>query len=309
MRGTAWITVHERIRMIGERTRPAEGLVSEPSPPGSRAKAILAALLSFLISGAGQLYNRQPRKALVLAIAGPIFILASAATRILLSFPGLVFFLVIAITWKIGITVEAFVARRKSKKPENPLLDSRASTPLVAIVLLAAAFYPSPDDFKRWTGFAAFKIPSASMCPTICVGDRIIADQKAYQDRLPQRGDLIMLKHESSTGLFLKRVIGVAGDTVAPGAGGTVLVNGKPLEPVPGCGGQSFEQTVDSGAYSEFKLTQVLEGTFFVVGDNLGDSFDSRIAAFGPVVPEQVRGRPIFLYWSSDFRRIGCRTR
>jgi type IV secretory pathway protease TraF len=48
------------------------------------------------------------------------------------------------------------------------------------------------------------------------------------------------------------------------------------------------------------------QGTFFVVGDNLANSFDSRIPEFGPVSADMIRGKPLFLYWSPNLRHIGC---
>jgi hypothetical protein len=58
-----------------------------------------------------------------------------------------------------------------------------------------------------------------------------------------------------------------------------------------------------------FKSTRVPEGTFFVVGDNLGKSFISRIPEFGSVVSEQMRGKPLFLFWSSGHSRMACPAR
>jgi hypothetical protein len=46
-----------------------------------------------------------------------------------------------------------------------------------------------------------------------------------------------------------------------------------------------------------------------MIGDNLGNSFDSRIPEFGLVPLDEIRGRPLFLYWSSKLSRIGCPVR
>jgi hypothetical protein len=59
--------------------------------------------------------------------------------------------------------------------------------------------------------------------------------------------------------------------------------------------------------HSSFRSTTVPEGTFFVVGgDNLEDSYDSRIREFGAVTADMIRGRPLYFYWSPTFSRIGC---
>lgn len=287
--------------------RTSSPLTPQAKPP-QRKKAALAGVFSLLVAGMGQLYNRQPRKAFWLAVTIPTLLVLVARTRILFSFAAMVTFFVIIIGWRLFIAAEAAYTRWNGKKQESAPPHPRVAYSIVALLLLAFAFYPSTDDFKRWSSFGAFKIPSASMCPTICLGDRIVADMGAYRSESPKRGDLILLKHNSSPALFIKRVIGISGDVVAPGADGTILVNGKPLSFPKACS-DPIQQKYNPADYGAFKPTRVPEGAFFVVGDNLGNSFDSRIPEFGPVFSEQLRGKPLYLYWSPDHSRIGCPTR
>lgn len=277
--------------------------------PASRWKRTTAAgLLSFLIPGMGQLYNRQPRKALWLALTIPILAILAVQTRLLFSFFTMVAFFVTLVGWRFVIAGEAAYSAWAAKKPEAAPPLPRLSYPVCVAVLVLAAIYPSPDQLKRWTSFGAFKVPSASMCPTICLGERFVADMGAYKSEPPGRGDIILLKHKSSPGLFIKRVIGIPGDVVAPGANGSILVNGKPIISPEVCG-SPIQQEGPSADYPMFKSAKVPEGKFFVVGDNLDSSFDSRIPEFGAVVLDDIRGKPLFLYWSSGHSRIGCRTR
>ena len=146
------------------------------------------------------------------------------------------------------------------------------------------------------------------MCPTICVGDRIVVDTNAYRSLDPQRGDVIAMKHPSSEGAFLKRIIGLPGDMVAPGPNATVLVNGQTFAPPLPCAMPSWPK-VESFDYSEFQLSKVPEGTYFVIGDNVGDSFDSRVVQFGPVTRQMILGKPLYFYWSPAHSRIGCAIR
>ena len=134
--------------------------------------------------------------------------------------------------------------------------------------------------------------------------NRVTGEVKYYPELFRFR-DFPGLKHPSSGALFIKRVIGVAGNTVGPGPG--IFVNGQQFRaPVP-CGAATPQTKYDPADYSAFQTTTVPEGTFFVVGDNLGNSFDSRIPEFGRVTSEMVRGKPLYLYWSSDKSRIGCK--
>ncbi len=260
---------------------------AQRKPPSRERKAALAGFLSFIFTGAGQLYNRQPWKALLFALPDPLFLLVIGETRLLRSFGGLVAFFIVALGWKFFVIVEAAYTASRAAAPARALSHPRLTYILAATVVLSIpTFYLffSVDQLKRWVGIAAFRVPSSSMCPTICLGERFFADMKAYDSKPPERGDLVLIQHGTNHQIFIKRVIGIAGDIVAPGRNGTILVNGKPLTLVP-------------------------SGSYFVIGDNLGVSYDSRIPEFGPVVPADVRGKPLYLYWSPGHSRIGCPTR
>ncbi|SRR6266404_567635 len=278
----------------------------DPSPRSPWKKATLAGLLSLVFPGTGQLLNRQPRKGFVLASITYLFTVLTLKTRLLFIFSTMVATILAGIIWKLFVAAEAAYTAAAAKKPEPIVPMARLTYPFLAVICVAAAvFTPSAGQVKSDTGFAAFKIPSASMCPTICLGEPIVADMHTYQSKSPERGDLILLKHPSSEGLFVKRVIAVAGDTVAPGTGGSILVNGKAFNP-PGSCGTPILKAKDPFEYSMFQSTTVAEGSLFVVGDNIGNSFDSRIPEFGRVTPDMVRGKPLFLYWSPSISRIGC---
>jgi signal peptidase I len=240
----------------------------------------------------------------LLALPIPPVVVLAAKTRIIFSFIPMVAFVALLTGWRLFIAGEAAYGGWTNKLASAPSRP-RLTYLLTAVVLIIAAVYPSLDDFKRWTSFVALKVPSASMCPTICPGERLVADLAAYRSKSPERGDLILLQHKSSPALFIKRVIGLPGDMVGPGANGSILVNGETLIFPEACGA-AVRQKYDPSGYSTFKSTTVPERTFFVVGDNLGNSLDSRIPEFGPVGFGEVRGKPIFVYWSPSRSRIGC---
>lgn len=270
-------------------------------------KATLAGLLGFVFPGMGQLYNRQPRKAFSLALITHVLDMLLVKTRFLFGFSTMIATILTLGAWKLFVAAEASYTVATAKRPESAVPIPRLTYPFLAVVFFVTALIPFPD-LKSGVGFAGFKTPSTSMCPTICIGDRFVADMHAYKSKPPQSGDLILMKHPSSGALFIKRVIGVAGDKIAPGASGTVLVNGQRFNPPAPCGTTAWLKG-DSADYSMFHATTVPEGSFFVVGDNLPDSFDSRIPEFGPVTQNMVRGKPLFLYWSSGHSRIGCSLR
>jgi signal peptidase I len=159
----------------------------------------------------------------------------------------------------------------------------------------------------------AFFIPSASMEPTLRVGDRVLVEKVSYRFGRPDRGDVVVFEKQfggvppqeddnflrdivdSFRGLFgfptggeqdfIKRVIAVGGDRVE-GRDGRVYVNGEEIE----------EPYLPEGTQtSNFGPTDVPQGMIFVMGDNRGNSDDSR--SFGPIEAEKVVGQAFVLIW------------
>ena len=148
-----------------------------------------------------------------------------------------------------------------------------------------------------------YRIPSASMEPTLhCArpaagcqadrSDRVIADRLAYRFHGPRRGDIVVFTAPSeaarrcqSGGTFVKRVVGLPGDRLAA-HGGRVFVNGRRLDE---------SSYLGQGVFTALVPTTVPQGAYFVMGDNRGDSCDSR--AWGAVPRRNVLGRVDLTYW------------
>ncbi len=117
------------------------------------------------------------------------------------------------------------------------------------------------------------QIPSGSMENTIMTGDRVIGNRFAYSFSDPQRFDIIIFRYpDDESQLFIKRIIGLPGETVEI-QDGKIYLNGsdEPLEDV-----QTKETMVGSfGPYT------VPENSYFVMGDNRNDS---KIPATGPIL-------------------------
>ena len=137
----------------------------------------------------------------------------------------------------------------------------------------------------------------------------VAARMKAGFTQLPDSGArrVTAFRFQSPTGtIYTKRIIGVPGDRVARGPSNTILVNDVQVAfPTP-CGEhESFDRLAAEGP--AFDTIEVPEGSLFVVGDNLDNSYDSRF--FGVVPLDEVRGKPKFIYWSHNRSRIGCNLR
>jgi signal peptidase I len=156
----------------------------------------------------------------------------------------------------------------------------------------------------------AFKIPSGSMIPTLQIGDHILVNKLSYGVRIPflehylvsfttpHRGDVVVfIFPEDRSKDFIKRVIGVAGDTVEV-RGKKVYVNGKQIEDPHAHFEGDDAQMAGLIGRDDYGPKTVPENHVFVMGDNRDRSYDSRF--WGYVNLDDIRGKAILIYWSWD---------
>ena len=283
---------------------------STPSPPSKWKRPLLATLLSLVTPGLGQLYNRQFWKGICVGLTGPALYISAGYFGAFRSFRSFVTLLLLLILWQAGAAVETFVTARR--QPFSHMLDPLPTWRwILGVVLLVApvSFAPGGSAMERVMRVRAYKAPSASNCPTVCEGERMIVDTSAYRINPPQRGDLVMFRHPKFDSLLFKRVIGLPGDVVTQSDDG-ILVNGKPavrVDLAPVCGNPPALDR--SYLPIQPRTLTVPADSLYVVGDNWSNSMDSRIEEFGFVHSQNVRGRPLFLYWSPYKNRIGCHLR
>lgn len=136
----------------------------------------------------------------------------------------------------------------------------------------------------------AFYIPSSSMVSTLNIGDRVLVNKLSYKVHDVHRGDIVVFERppgeaDSEITDLIKRVVGLPGDTVS-GQNGQVLINGEPLD----------EPYLDEGVTTgDFDPVEVPADHLFMMGDNRGDSRDSRF--FGPIAEDTIVGRAFFRVW------------
>ena len=130
-----------------------------------------------------------------------------------------------------------------------------------------------------------YSIPTESMLPTLEVGDQIVVTR--YFTGSPARGHIVVFRSPLDDELMVKRVVGLPGDLVDSRLG-RVRVGGYTIP----------EPYLLSPAASGAIQSQIVPaGTYFVLGDNRGDSVDSRNWGF---VPEAlIVGRARLILWSA----------
>jgi signal peptidase I len=191
----------------------------------------------------------------------------------------------------------------------------------------------------------AFRIPSGSMEPTLLVGDWLFVNKLRFGPHIPftnhslpgyatpKRGDVavfisppqdvaIRISPDQVTPTLVKRIVGIAGDTLLM-RHGQLSVNGT-LVPSPSpfalpdsvadqpqalfawqhrieTHGSRFGPPIAAPSLHEWGPLVVPTGTMFMMGDNRDNSIDSRY--YGPVPRANLLGRPTFVYYSYDPER------
>jgi len=209
--------------------------------------------------------------------------------------------------------------------------------PLILLSLLVFSIRSSLADWND--------VPTGSMKPTILEGDRVYVNKLAYDLKVPfttwhlaewdnpRRGDIVVFFSPHDGTRLVKRVIGLPGDTIEL-RNNVLILNGKPvvyepvaeellrdvavtdrvshdyvLERLPG---QTHVVAAYPGipARRDFGPYQVPQGSWFMMGDNRDDSFDSRY--FGAVERWRIVGRATAValsfdrkhYWSPRWERF-----
>ncbi|MEO0349069.1 MAG: signal peptidase I [Cyanobacteria bacterium P01_A01_bin.15] len=145
-------------------------------------------------------------------------------------------------------------------------------------------------------------IPSNSMDPTLHIGDRLLIEKLSYRFHSPHRGDIVVFEPPPQLQAigyrreqaFIKRIIGLPGDTLAVHRG-QVYRNSQPLE----------ESYILASLTYEMGALTVPDDALFVMGDNRNDSNDSHIWGFLPT--DNLIGRATLRFWPpTDFGLVSA---
>ncbi len=182
----------------------------------------------------------------------------------------------------------------------------------LGLALLIQAFLVKP-----------FRIPSGSMEPTLAINQRVLVDRVTDHFSDPGRGTIVVFKppkgaDDNTCGIatepndgracekatpgghssqnFIKRIVAVGGDTIAIKKGRVYLNGNKKPQKEP-----FIRPDATCGICNLPKPIKIPAGHFFMMGDNRGESADSR--EWGPVPKKWLIGRAFFTYW--PINRIG----
>jgi signal peptidase I len=201
---------------------------------------------------------------------------------------------------------------------------SQTVRPILTLLLTITAFRSAVADWND--------VPTGSMKPTIIEGDRVYINKLAWDLKLPyttwrlaqwdnpKRGDIAVFYSPKDGTRLIKRVIGLPGDQIEMN-NETLLINGKPAQytpfPTPTILPENEQHTSlfaaetiqntkthpimtipNRQALRSFGPITIPDNSYFMMGDNRDDSFDSRY--FGPVPRNKILGRATAIVLSLD---------
>ena len=176
--------------------------------------------------------------------------------------------------------------KQRQQKVENPLIELVKTFVLSGVLALGIRSFVAEARY----------IPSGSMLPTLQINDRLIIDKLSYEFRSPERGDIVVfsptdeLKKQNFKDAFIKRVIGLPGETVEV-KDGQVYINGQVIQ----------EKYIEDKPNYRFGPVKVLDNQYLVLGDNRNNSYDSHY--WGYVPREKIIGRAVVRFWPPN--RVG----
>lgn len=177
--------------------------------------------------------------------------------------------------------------RHEPQSQPNPWVEGLQTIGLSVILALGIRHFVAEARY----------IPSGSMEPTLQINDRLVIEKISYYFNPPERGDIVVFwppddvfEGQQGRDAFIKRVIGLPGDTVHV-SGGEVFINGNPIE----------EDYIKAEPEYEWGPETVPEDSYLVLGDNRNSSFDSH--SWGFVPRENIIGKAVVRFWPPS--RVG----
>jgi len=255
-----------------------------------RTGRLLAAALSSVLPGAGQLWLRKKQTGIAFLCAFCLLAVLYWPLRLPRSYGGVQVLLFTA----MGLFVAA--AWHAVRAPGQQITQCSRWWLVLFVPLALTASFAHSNWLLLAAGFRPFDVPSTGMEQTVLRGDRIMVDLRAYRDSKPKPHDVLIIRKDGT--FLMKRVLAVGGHTIE-GKDGTILVNHQRLE-------EPYVQHLGNAPVelNQFGPMEIPPGQLFVAGDNREVSRDSRLPEFGLVPEESVSGKGLYII-RSKWKRVG----
>lgn len=172
--------------------------------------------------------------------------------------------------------------KKEAEKPENINIVKELLSLVVyiGIVILICYFV------INYVGCRS-RVDGDSMNSTLQDEDNLWVDKLTYRFKAPERFDVIIFKYDENT-TYVKRIIGLPGETVRIDENGNIYINGEILEENYGLETISIQNIGRAG-----QDVTLGEGEYFVLGDNRNNSSDSRWSGVGNVSIDDIVGKVV----------------
>jgi len=149
-----------------------------------------------------------------------------------------------------------------------------------------------------WLGFDTYRVPAASMAPSIDVGDFIVADTRPSTLASLRVGDVVVVDSGRVPGeLHVRRIVAMGGQHVV------VDQDGVHVDGVVQRAFQQGDDALESSRWIKYPDVQLTADDLYLMGDNRPNSLDSRWT--GPAKRASVHGKATMIWWSLDRARLG----
>jgi len=169
----------------------------------------------------------------------------------------------------------------------NKVMKEMISTLLYLLLVLCLTYFVITFVGQRT------EVEGASMETTLSDGDNLIVDKITYRFKDPQRFDIIVFPFQYQENTFyIKRIIGLPGETVQIDGKGNIYIDGQVLEE---SYGREIIKPETIGIASE--PIRLGDDEYFVMGDNRNNSSDSRTEIVGNIHRDDIIGRAWIRIW------------
>ena len=167
----------------------------------------------------------------------------------------------------------------------NKKLKEVLSTSIYLLVVLVLTFLVVTYVGQRT------RVEGSSMEPMLHDGDNLIVDKISYRFEDPQRFDIIVFpfRYKENT-YYIKRIIGLPGETVYVDEDGEIYINGDVLK-------ESYGKEIITDPGRAFEPITLGEDEYFVMGDNRNNSSDSRDPVVGNIHRDELIGKAWMRIW------------
>jgi signal peptidase I len=274
---------------------PASRVEDSGDPLNSPRTPGLAFVLAFFFMVSGFQYAGRLMLGVVLLVGILVFFAVLGNSGLVQSVGGTWSMYGVVIVWYVAMLgLPPYFARRGARGYRLKWYNRWYWYVLINLLVTVPAYLLVLNK-ERFFGFTTYRTPSGSMLPTLGVGDYVTADTRAAVIDALRPGDVATFEREDE--IWVKRIVAGPGQHVQIDAAG-LKVDGKLQSRAHTLGQDLMEPN-----WMHYTDVTLGPDQFFLMGDNRGNSRDSRTE--GPIERTRFRGKITTIFYSNDAARIG----